>query len=53
MNDLSARLMLILKYKRLYIETGTLNHSMERVLADAQDIGLLDQIVPILEKIIS
>lgn len=53
MNDLSARLMLILKYKRLYIETGTLNHSMERVLTDAQDIGVLDQIVPILEKIIS
>lgn len=49
---LSAMCRLLLKYKQDYIETGTLNAFMQRILTDAADAGVLTEISGIMEKII-
>lgn len=51
--DLGSFCYFILKYKKELIKAGTLNHRLEQVLTDAQRYGLLSEIEPILEKIIT
>jgi len=43
---------LIQKYKDDYIKTGTLNHRLEKILRDAELIGIQDKVASLLEKII-
>ena len=42
---------LVSRYKSEYIRTGTLNHRLEVILTDAQRLGILDKVGPLLEKI--
>ena len=42
---------LVSRYKSEYIRTNTLNHRLEVILTDSQRLGILDQVGPLLEKI--
>ncbi len=48
---LLASCILVQKHKKAYIEKGILLPRLEIILKDAEKIGLTDQIVPLLEKI--
>lgn len=50
-NYLNASCSLIAKYKSDYISTKTLNHRLEIIFNDSKSIGLQDQYVALLEKI--
>lgn len=51
--DLGSICYFIMKHKTELMQTGTLNHRLERVLTDAQKYGILSEIEPILEKIMT
>ena len=48
---LLASCILVQKHKKAYIEKGILMPRLERILKDAEKIGMTDKIVPLLEKI--
>ena len=48
---LIASCILVQKYKRDYISTNTLNHRLEIILRDAKRMGIEEQIIELLEKI--
>lgn len=48
---LLASCVLVQKYKKDYLNTGTLNHRLEIILRDAKRLGIEEQIVGLLEKI--
>ena len=48
---LIASCILVQKYKRDYISTNTLNHRLEIILRDAKRMGIEEQIIGLLEKI--
>lgn len=50
-NYLTASCMLIAKFKADYLATNTLNHRLEVILNDSQAIGMQEQYVGLLEKI--
>lgn len=50
-NYLLASCSIVAKYKSDYISTGTLNHRLEIILRDAEALGLKNQFVSLLEKI--
>lgn len=49
---LLASCMLVQKYKRDYIETDLLMRRLEAILKDAEKMGMTEQIVPLLEKMV-
>ena len=48
-----ASCVLIQKYKKDYLATNTLNHRLEKILTDAAQIGIQEEIVQLLEKILA
>ena len=50
-NYLNASCYLLAKYKADYLATATLNHRLERILEDSKRIGLQEQYIQLLEKI--
>lgn len=52
-NNLVASCLLINRYKNDLIATNTLNYRMEKVLNDAKEVGLLNEIAPLLERCVS
>lgn len=44
---------LVMKYKKDLMATDSLNHRLEQLLTDAQKYGILNEIEPILEKIMT
>lgn len=51
-NYLLASCRLVQKYRDDYLRTGTLNHRIEVILRDAQAIGMQEQFVSLLERMI-
>lgn len=51
-NYLIASCMLLAKYKRDYLQTDTFNHRVEVILCDAEKIGMKEQFVQLLEKLL-
>ncbi len=51
-NYLVASCMLVQRYKDDYLKTGTFNHRVEIILRDSQAIGMQEQFVALLEKVI-
>lgn len=51
-NYLTASCMLIGKYKSDYLSTNTFNHRIEVILRDAERVGLKNQYIELIEKII-
>lgn len=49
---LIASCILIQKYKKDYLATETLNHRIEIILRDAAELGLKEQIIQLLEKVL-
>lgn len=49
---LIASCILIQKYKKDYLVTETLNHRIEIILRDAAELGLKEQIIQLLEKVL-
>lgn len=43
---------LLQKYKKDYLATDTFNHRVEIILRDAKQLGIVEQIVPLLEKML-
>lgn len=52
-NYLNASCYLVAKYKADYLATNTLNHRLERILEDSKRIGLQEQYIALLEKIMT
>lgn len=52
-NYLMASCILLGKYKKNYLETGTFNHRVERIVEDAERAGVKKQIVAFLEKVLT
>lgn len=52
-NYLNASCNLLAKYKADYLATDTLNHRLERILEDSKQIGLQEQYIALLEKIMT
>lgn len=52
-NYLNASCNLLAKYKADYLATNTLNHRLERILEDSKRIGLQEQYIALLEKIMT
>lgn len=52
-NYLNASCNLLAKYKADYLATNTMNHRLERILEDSNRIGLQEQYVALLEKIMT
>jgi len=51
-NYLVASCLLVGRYKADYVATGTLNHRLEIILRDANAIGMQEQFVELLEKVL-
>lgn len=51
-NYLLASCMLVQRYKEDYLKTGTFDHRVEIILRDSQAIGMQEQFVALLEKVI-
>lgn len=51
-NYLIASCLLIQRYKKDYLETGTLNHRLEIILRDSEILGMQEQFISLLEKIL-
>ena len=52
-NYLTASCILVGKYKKDYLSTNTFNHRVEKILEDAEQAGVKEQIVPFLEKVLT
>lgn len=52
-NYLNASCMILGKYKADYLKTNTLNHRLEIILRDSEAIGMQEQYIKLLEKIMS
>lgn len=51
-NYLVASCMILVKYKQDYLQTNTFNHRVELILNDAEKIGMKEQFVQLLEKML-
>lgn len=51
-NYLTASCLLLGKYKKDYLETNTFNHRVERIVEDAERVGIREQIISFMEKVL-
>ena len=51
-NYLTASCILVGKYKKDYLDTNTFNHRVERILEDAEQAGVKEQMIGFLEKVL-
>ena len=52
-NYLVASCLLVGRYKANYVSTGTLNHRLKIILRDANALGMQQQFVSLLEKVLA
>ncbi len=52
-NYLTASCILVGKYKKDYLNTDTFNHRVGKILEDAEQAGVKEQIIPFLEKVLT
>lgn len=52
-NYLIASCLILSKYKKDYLETDNFNHRLSIILSDAEKVGVKDEIVAFLEKLLS